>query len=312
MTDRQPMVAGNWKLNGTRASATALAADVARGARRRHRPRRDGALPDLSATSVSSPRRCPAPVSRSGAQDCAEHESGAFHTARSRRRCSPRAVAPTSSSVTRSGARCSGRPAEHDRRQGAGGAGGGADADPLRRRDARGARGRSRRGGRRRAARRAPRGARRRPPSETSSCAYEPVWAIGTGKTASPEEAQAVHRLIREPRGPRRDRGRGLTRSSSSTAAASSPTTRRRCSGSRTSTAVSSAVPRSTPTPSSPSAAPPARLPLHPGRSGAARPEASRRGAPDTHRGARPSNPIAAPPGGAVTEHRVSRCNRSR
>lgn len=27
--------------------------------------------------------------------------------------------------------------------------------------------------------------------------AYEPVWAIGTGKTASPEEAQAVHQFIR-------------------------------------------------------------------------------------------------------------------
>lgn len=28
--------------------------------------------------------------------------------------------------------------------------------------------------------------------------AYEPVWAIGTGKTASPDEAQAVHALIRQ------------------------------------------------------------------------------------------------------------------
>lgn len=28
--------------------------------------------------------------------------------------------------------------------------------------------------------------------------AYEPVWAIGTGKTATPEQAQAVHLLIRE------------------------------------------------------------------------------------------------------------------
>lgn len=27
--------------------------------------------------------------------------------------------------------------------------------------------------------------------------AYEPVWAIGTGKTASPEQAQSVHALIR-------------------------------------------------------------------------------------------------------------------
>jgi triosephosphate isomerase len=28
--------------------------------------------------------------------------------------------------------------------------------------------------------------------------AYEPVWAIGTGKTATPEQAEAVHRRIRE------------------------------------------------------------------------------------------------------------------
>jgi triosephosphate isomerase len=27
--------------------------------------------------------------------------------------------------------------------------------------------------------------------------AYEPVWAIGTGRTASPAQAQEVHRLLR-------------------------------------------------------------------------------------------------------------------
>ena len=31
-----------------------------------------------------------------------------------------------------------------------------------------------------------------------SVLAYEPVWAIGTGKTASPEQAQAVHAFIRQ------------------------------------------------------------------------------------------------------------------
>ena len=28
--------------------------------------------------------------------------------------------------------------------------------------------------------------------------AYEPIWAIGTGKTATPEQAQEVHAYVRE------------------------------------------------------------------------------------------------------------------
>jgi triosephosphate isomerase len=31
--------------------------------------------------------------------------------------------------------------------------------------------------------------------------AYEPVWAIGTGRTATPEQAQEVHALIRKTLG---------------------------------------------------------------------------------------------------------------
>ena len=33
---------------------------------------------------------------------------------------------------------------------------------------------------------------------ENISIAYEPVWAIGTGKTATPQDAQAVHRFLRQ------------------------------------------------------------------------------------------------------------------
>lgn len=36
---------------------------------------------------------------------------------------------------------------------------------------------------------------------EQAVVAYEPVWAIGTGLTASPEQAQEVHRFIRQQLG---------------------------------------------------------------------------------------------------------------
>jgi triosephosphate isomerase len=36
------------------------------------------------------------------------------------------------------------------------------------------------------------------PAREALVVAYEPVWAIGTGRTATPAQAQAMHRLVRE------------------------------------------------------------------------------------------------------------------
>jgi len=35
-------------------------------------------------------------------------------------------------------------------------------------------------------------------PADRLIIAYEPVWAIGTGRTATPEQAQEVHKLIRD------------------------------------------------------------------------------------------------------------------
>ena len=42
--------------------------------------------------------------------------------------------------------------------------------------------------------------------------AYEPVWAIGTGKTATPEMAQAVHQSIRAQLGKRSASGAAQVR----------------------------------------------------------------------------------------------------
>ena len=42
--------------------------------------------------------------------------------------------------------------------------------------------------------------------------AYEPVWAIGTGRTASPDQAQAVHAFIRRRVAEQNDRIAGQTR----------------------------------------------------------------------------------------------------
>ncbi|MCZ7558990.1 MAG: triose-phosphate isomerase [Burkholderiaceae bacterium] len=49
-------------------------------------------------------------------------------------------------------------------------------------------------------------------PAERVVLAYEPVWAIGTGRTASPEMAQAAHRFVRERLAQQGYRHAGATR----------------------------------------------------------------------------------------------------
>ena len=69
----------------------------------------------------------------------------------------------------------------------------------------------------------------RLPPEQFAriSVAYEPVWAIGTGKTATPEIAAAAHRFLRS-RFARDSAPKPPARAAFSMAAASSPTISRR------------------------------------------------------------------------------------
>lgn len=193
MADRRRMVAGNWKLNGSRNSAAELARSVASGA--------NGLdvevvvcpthvhLADVLLEVGNSPVRL-------GAQTCAEYESGAYtgevaaamlvefgveyvivgHSERralfheSSESTAHRAQAILSESMTP--IVCVGETLE-ERQAGRTEA---VLADQL------------------------------APVFSTLSqdqladivIAYEPVWAIGTGETATPEQAQAVHAFIRD------------------------------------------------------------------------------------------------------------------
>ena len=86
--------------------------------------------------------------------------------------------------------------------------------------------------------------------------AYEPVWAIGTGKVATPQQAQEVHAGIRRS-SRRRCLRRWRRRCASSTVVRSTPVTARSSRRWRTSTGSSSVAPPSRDPTSPPSATPP-------------------------------------------------------
>ena len=102
-----------------------------------------------------------------------------------------------------------------------------ADADRLRRRDCWRARSGPDRGGRPHASSTARSRACGRADGAKVVLAYEPVWAIGTGKVATPEQAEEVHTDLRKIAGRPLQCRRSPRRFASSTAAASKPATPR-------------------------------------------------------------------------------------
>lgn len=194
MRNRQPLIAGNWKLNGTRSSVVSLSESVAK-----------------AATQVTAEiLLCPASVHLSdvlnvvgntavklGAQNCSQHEKGAFTgecsvnmlaefgceyviVGHSERRDlfgeTDEIVAAKFFAVQKAGLTpilCVGESLE-DRRAGK------QEAVVVTQLEAVIA-------------------APDFQPSDLAGAviAYEPVWAIGTGETASPAQAQEVHSIIR-------------------------------------------------------------------------------------------------------------------
>ncbi len=194
MPERQPFIAGNWKMHKTLAEARALARDI-----------RDGAAPGRRAeVALAPPYTALAAVAaelagsdlRLAAQDTFWEKQGAFtgrHLPRHAGRCglplrdrrafraAPASSATPTTASTGSSPRssrpglprscASARPRRSERRT----------------RPSRWCESQLRKG----------LGALKPATGTALVIAYEPVWAIGTGLTATPEQAQTVHHFIR-------------------------------------------------------------------------------------------------------------------
>ena len=193
---RKPFVAGNWKMQQNPRGG--------RGADHRA-DRRWSRTPPAKSSSRRPSRAWTAPPARSRAatsrwprRTSYWEAKGAFTGEVAADMLDGPRRAPTSSSATANAASIFGETDETVNKRIKAALAARHDADRLRRRDAGRARGRQ------------DDGRRRRPRSEgalagftgdqvaTVVIAYEPVWAIGTGKVATTEQAQEVHAAIRK------------------------------------------------------------------------------------------------------------------
>jgi triosephosphate isomerase len=217
---RTPFVVGNWKLHKHVGDALALVTEL----------KNQLAAVKGVAVGVAPPFTALYPVAKRledsaiavAAQDCYWEEKGAFTG-----EVAPgmiKDVGATWCIVGHSERRQFFGETDDDRREeDPRGAGRGARRDRLRRRDPGRARRRHHdRGGRAQLA--AVRGLTG-DLGERLVIAYEPVWAIGTGRTATPAQAQEVHAFLRTWLAGAFGAARSPARSACSTAARSSPTT---------------------------------------------------------------------------------------
>ena len=186
--DIDVLIAGNWKMYKGPAETAEFCVALERRSPTRGRRRRR--LPAVHVARGRRADRWRARTSRSPRRT-STGTPRARSPARSPRRCCASSGSTARSSATRSGGSTSARPTRRRAKRARAALDAGLSRDRVRRRD----RGRAR-GGRDRG--RAPppgRGARGR--GRALVVAYEPVWAIGTGKTATPEQAQEAHAFIK-------------------------------------------------------------------------------------------------------------------
>jgi len=193
VTSRRPMIAGNWKMNGLRADSRKLASGLARRMKKLKKPNFEMVIcPPFPLISLAGETIRGSGV-KLGAQDCHAAVSGA-HTGD----VSPELLKNMGCAYVIVGH--SERRSDHGEKdadvktkaEAAVRAGMGAIVcigETLKQRES----GRAMSVNRKQLQGSLPDGATAR----NTVIAYEPVWAIGTGKVATPEQAQEVHAVIR-------------------------------------------------------------------------------------------------------------------